>query len=148
MSALSVCRDWTLSVSAGRGHTLLQHTLVCHLSELLNDGSCKIKTRQHIKTAVSPPASSFPPSFLLLSLPLYVCLPPSASLWAWIQSIPQFIPFQWFQKIKTESTKSLENFISIQMNDYRWMKTSPTEAAFNGLIIRLMTTNISADQRK
>lgn len=32
------------------------HThLVCHLSELENDGSYQIETRQHIKTVVSPP---------------------------------------------------------------------------------------------
>lgn len=49
------------------------HThLVCHLSELENDGSYQIETRQHIKTAVSPPPLSVPLSVCSLSSP--VCL--------------------------------------------------------------------------
>lgn len=45
------------------------HThLVYHLSELVDDGSYQIQTRQHIKTVVSPR----PPP--LLSLPLPLCL--------------------------------------------------------------------------
>lgn len=59
--------------------------LVCHLSELVNDGSYQIKTRQRIKTAVSP---SPPLSLSFLS----VCLSPSTPRRAWLQSVLRFIP--------------------------------------------------------
>lgn len=58
-----------LNVKAGKEHRRKQshtkaHThLVCHLSELVNDGSYQIKTRQHIKTCgFTPNLPPLPPS--------------------------------------------------------------------------------------
>lgn len=68
-------------------HTKTHTHSVCHLSELVNDGSYQIKTRQHIKTVVSlPPHPPPPPLSLSVSLCSPVCL---ASIIPQIYSISQ-----------------------------------------------------------
>lgn len=119
------------------------HThLVCHLSELVNDGSYQIKTRQHIKTAVSP--STFSPTLLVflclsvsLSFPLRL-----ASIISPICSIP-LIPKRRNNILKWHKKLSYLH----KHKDYRWTKWTnylfhPAQVYWNRPRSKYVKTNV------
>lgn len=96
--------------------------LVCHLSELVNDGSYQIKTRQRIKTAVSPS----PPPQSLFSL----CLSVSFNSPACLASItPPVYSNSLIPEGETELMKWHQKFIFAQINGYPWMKMSSVQSS-------------------